>query len=137
MLSASCKRTSTRRPFAIRGEIQIDGGKTVVCLIRWEVADASEPALPDQQTLERLACSAVVAAYPARMAAVAAWLNSRPAPPGADPKDHAWSYMAGWYAEHGCENFYGNLWNDPAIVAELERRLRASGAWQIATNLVH
>jgi hypothetical protein len=117
------------------GEIQIDGGNTLVCLIRWEVADVPDPALPDQQTLERLACAAVVAAYPARKSVVAAWLNSRPAPPGADPKDHAWSYMAGWYAEHGCENFYGNLWNDPAIGAELEQRLRAAGAWQVATNL--
>ena len=49
------------------------------------------------------------------------------------PKDHAWSYMAGWYAEHGCEAFYSSLWNDVRVVAELESRLQAAGAWQIAT----
>jgi hypothetical protein len=43
--------------------------------------------------------------------------------------------MAGWYAEHACENFYSSLWNDTAILRELETRLRASGAWQIGTAL--
>ena len=42
--------------------------------------------------------------------------------------------MAGWYAEHGCEAFYANLWKDPRVVAELQTRLQA-GAWQIAANL--
>ena len=85
--------------------------------------------------LERLACAALAAAYPARAAPVHNWLNARPAPPGVDPKEHAWSYMAGWYAEHGCEAFYSNLWNDPRVVAELDTRLRSSGAWQIAATL--
>jgi hypothetical protein len=123
---------ATRNP---TGEIEVDGGQTVVCLVRWEVTDPPDPALPDQQTLERLTCAAIVAAYPARKAAVTAWLTSRPAPPAASPKEHAWSFMAGWYAEHACENFYSSLWNDPGILRELETRLTASGAWQIATAL--
>jgi hypothetical protein len=117
------------------GQIKVDGGNTLVCLIRWEVPDAPAPALPDQQTLERLACATIVAAYPARATAVQNWLGARPLPPAVDPKEHAWSYMAGWYAEHGCEAFYSNLWNDPNVVRELESRARSSGAWQIAATL--
>jgi hypothetical protein len=117
------------------GEIEVDQGATKVSLVRWEVSDPPAPGLPDKQTLERLASAALAAAYPARAASVQNWLDARPTPPAADPKEHAWSYMAGWYAEHGCEAFYSNLWNDPRVVAELESRLRSSGAWQIATTL--
>jgi hypothetical protein len=117
------------------GEIELDGGTTKVSLIRWEVSDPPAPGLPNQQTLERLVSAALAAAYPARPAVVQGWLDGRPHPPSADPKEHAWSYMAGWYAEHGCEAFYTNLWNDPLVVAELDKRLRASGAWKIAVSL--
>ncbi len=117
------------------GEIEVDGGATRVALVRWEVTAPPHPGLPDQEALERLVCSAIIAAYPARAKAVGDWLASRPLPPATDPKEHAWSYMAGWYAEHGCESFYSNLWNDPMIVAQLQSRLQASGAWQIVTAL--
>jgi hypothetical protein len=113
-------------------EIEIDGGTTKIALVRWETHDPPIPGLPDQQCLERLASAAIVAAYPPRAKAVEDWLGARPTPPPIDPKEHAWSYMAGWYAGHGCEDFYTNLWRDAAIVAELEKRLRTSGAWQIA-----
>ena len=116
-------------------EIDLDGGATKVSLLRWEASDPPAPGLPDQQTLERLACAAIIAAYPARAAAVQSWLHGRPIPPKRDPKEHAWSYMAGWYAESGCDFFYSNLWNDPQIAAELETRLQAFGAWRIATTL--
>jgi hypothetical protein len=91
--------------------------------------------LPDQQTLERPVSAAQAAAYPGRAAPVHAWLTSRPSPPSVDPKEHGWSYMAGWYAEHGCEAFYSNQWNDPQLVSELTSRLQSSGAWQIAVRL--
>jgi hypothetical protein len=117
------------------GEIEIDGGATRICLVRWEAPEPSTRGLPDQQTLERLVSAALAGAYPGRPPAVQDWLDGRPGPPGADPKEHAWSYMAGWYAEHGCEAFYSNLWTDPLVTAELETRLKASGAWQIATAL--
>ena len=61
--------------------------------------------------------------------------DARPIPPGADPKEHAWPYMAGWYAEHGCAAFYSNLWKDFRLVAELHKRLQSSSAWQIAATL--
>jgi hypothetical protein len=103
--------------------------------VRWEVNDPPAPGLPIQQTLERLVSAALASAYPARAAAVQNWLDARPLPPGADPKEHAWSYMAGWYAEHGCEAFYSNLWKDTGVVAELNARLQSSGAWQITSTL--
>jgi hypothetical protein len=113
------------------GEIDLDSGTTKVSLIRWEAGDPPTRGLPAQETLERLVSAALVAAYPPRAQAVQRWLDGRPAPPGADPKEHAWSYMAGWYAEHGCDDFYSNLWRDPVVVRELEARLVSSGAWPI------
>jgi hypothetical protein len=95
------------------GEIDLDGGSTKVSLVRWEAADPPGPGLPDQQTLERLASAALVGAYPLRAKAVQDWLDARATAPAPDPKEHAWSYMAGWYAERGCEAFYSNLWQDP------------------------
>jgi hypothetical protein len=50
-------------------------------------------------------------------------------------KEFAWSHMAGWYAQRGCENFYQAIWEDGATASELEKRLRASGAWGIAQEL--
>ncbi len=117
------------------GEIEIDGGTSKIALIRWEVDDPSSPGIPVSQSLERLVCAAIVSAYPARAQPLQAWLDSRPQPPQPSSKEFAWSFMAGWYAEHGCDDFYANLWRDPAVAAELELRLRASGAWQIAERL--
>lgn len=119
----------------VDSEIEVDGGATKLSLVRWEVNDPPALSLPDQQTLERLVSATVAAAYPARAISVQNWLTGRPSPPPTDPKEHAWSYMAGWYAEHGCEAFYSNLWNDPLVVSALEARLRPSGAWQIAATL--
>ena len=50
--------------------------------------------------------------------------------PAADPKDHAWSHMAGWYGAKGCDEFYQALWNDEAVSAQLEKRLVANGSWR-------
>jgi hypothetical protein len=91
--------------------------------------------VPLKQTLERLTCASVCAAYPARPGAVETWLAQRPEAPAADHKAYAWSFMAGWYSERGCEAFYSSLWDDPLIAKELEQRLKASGAWRIAEEL--
>ncbi len=117
------------------GEIEIDAGATKVALIRWETNDPAAPGLPNQQTLERLVSAALAAVFPPWAKAVQAWLDGRPNQPPPDPKEHAWSVMAGWYAEHGCEDFYSNLWRDPVVMRELESRLRSSGAWQIAETV--
>ena len=63
------------------------------------------------------------------------WLDSRPSAPDAGPKEFAWSYMAGWNAEHGCEAFYRLLWEDAEVAGQLESRLREAGAWRLAEAL--
>lgn len=118
-----------------KGDTALDGGATLVSLVRWETEGHHVPGVPTRQTLERLVCTALVVAYPDRGPAVDAWLESRPDPPSPTPKESAWSHMAGWYAEHGCEAFYKLVWQDAAVARELESRLRESGAWRIAEAL--
>ena len=117
------------------GDSVLNGGATVVSSVLWEAGDASTAGLPNRQTLERLVCAALVAAYPDRGAAVHGWLDSRPDGPRAGPKEFAWSHMAGWYAERGCEAFYRHVWKDAAVASQLESRLRACGAWRVAEAL--
>lgn len=114
----------------------LDAGATEVAVVHWTADDVAAPGMPVQQTLERLVCSALLAAYPHRGPLVQNWLDSRPDAPPIDPKEHAWSYMAGWYASQGCEAFYSLLWSDPTVAPELEKRLRSSGAWAIFERLV-
>lgn len=120
------------------GDLVIDDGATLVSVVFWSAADEPTPELPTQQVLERLVCAALRAAYPDRAANVSAWLGSRKAAPSGTAglaKEHAWSHMAGWYAAHDCDDFYQNVWRDPAVAAQLEARLRASGAWRVAAAL--
>jgi hypothetical protein len=117
------------------GDFAIDDGATLASLVAWRTPDDAMSSLPDRQTLERVACAAIVAVHPGRGGAVDQWLASRPDAPGAGPKEFAWSYMAGWYAERGCEGFYRAVWEDPAVAAELEGRLRKAGAWRVAEAL--
>ena len=81
-------------------------------------------------------CAALSAAYPACGKSISDWLKSLPAGPEGEAekkhKSHAWSYMAGWYADHGCEDFYRHVWRDAKVVSELRKRLELSGAWRIA-----
>ncbi len=114
------------------GDLIMDGDGTRVSLVRWEAADASGPGLPSKQTLERLVCAAICAAYPERGENVHAWLASRHKPPKETVKEYAWSYYAGWLATHGTDHFYRCLWDDPRVRPELRARLTGSGAWRIA-----
>lgn len=116
-------------------DVLLDGGETIISLIRWSAGDEPAAGIPKLQTLERLVCTALVAAYPNRGPAIQQWLDARPEAPAAGPKAFAWSHMAGWYAERGCDAFYRALWADNALVQELEARLRSSGAWRIAEAL--
>jgi len=115
----------------------LDHGLTRLSVVLWQAPDKHADGLPGEQTLERLVSAAILAAYPERGPAVQAWLNSRPEPPPkASVKDYSWSYMAGWYSERGCENFFSALWeDDPAIARELASRLEQSGAMRIANML--
>lgn len=118
-----------------RGDLSLFGGAILVSLIRWEAGDQPGDGLPNQQTLERLVCAALTAAYPDRGPAVQKWLDSRPDGLKTGPKEYGWSYMAGWYAEFGCEAFYRNIWRDERVVAELQSRLTECGAWRVAEAL--
>ena len=117
------------------GDTLIDRGSTRCCLIRWEAGDAAAAGLPDQQTLERFVCSAICAVYPQRAPCVQQWLDTRHDPPQPTVKDYAWSYMAGWHSEHGCDDFYRSLWDDESVANEIRSRLQATGAWRIAEML--
>ncbi|NQT14747.1 MAG: hypothetical protein HQ582_18475 [Planctomycetes bacterium] len=44
------------------GDSALDGGETLVSLVRWEAEDHDALGVPTQQTLERLVCAALVAA---------------------------------------------------------------------------
>jgi hypothetical protein len=116
-------------------EIKLDPGGTVVALMMWQAADGPIPGVPSKQTLERLVCCSLAAAFPKRAGCVSKWLNSRNLSLDAGPKEHAWSYMAGWYADSGCDRFYQSLWEDKVVAKEMESRLRSSGAWAIAESL--
>ena len=63
------------------GDVSLFGGATTVLLVRWKADDQAEAGLPEKQTLERLVCAAIVAAYPERAEPVQRWLISRPKAP--------------------------------------------------------
>jgi hypothetical protein len=114
---------------------------TRVDLVLW-TADGADTVLPTKQTLERLVCTALHAAYPTRAPHVDAWLRARPvdsSPPELTlplaPKAHAWSHVAGWYPDKGLDAFYKCLWEDPAIARALRQILETSGAWAVAETL--
>jgi hypothetical protein len=116
---------------------RIDGGSVDIAVVRWQSDGTHGESVPRQQTLERLCCSAILDAYGDRADPVRAWLASRPGEaPEAGPKAFVWSHMAGWYAEHGCDDFYQELWREPQVAEALENRLRDAGAWQTVESLL-
>lgn len=117
------------------GDLAMFNVAIVVSLIRWEAEREMVANLPTQQTLERLVCAALVAAYPDRGPAVKKWLDSRPDGPPPGPKEFAWSHMAGWYADAGCEGFYRAIWGRDQVVGELKSRLSLCGAWRVGEAL--
>jgi hypothetical protein len=60
------------------GDLVMDGGTLPVSIVLWSCDDAPTAHLPAKQTLERLVCASLCAAYPGRGAAVSNWLGSRP-----------------------------------------------------------
>ncbi len=118
------------------GWIEVDQGATRVWLVRWEANDASQVGIPRQQSLERLVCAAMAAAYPERAEPVQRWLDSRPNPAESGAKEFAWSFMAGWYAAHNCDAFYEIVWADPRLVGALRERLESADAWRVAASLM-
>ena len=119
------------------GDVIVEDAAMKLSLVRWESEGETPEAVPSQQTLERIVCMAIYRAYPERSAEVSAWLRSRTKPPSYDLKEVAWSYMAGWFADSGCDDFYRSLWREKRISVELERILRLNGTWRVVESLTN
>ena len=119
-----------------------DGGSVRLELLVWCTAPSTHPrvGLPATHTLELVAIDSIVAAYPARAAAVENFIAAQPL---ADPtresagraKEHAWAYMAKWSGSRGCDEFYQGIWDDAQIAAALEATLRSTSAWDVLASL--
>ena len=108
-----------------------------VAAVIWECLDGVTPGVPAQQTLERLVCASIQAAYPGRGSGVDDWLGAEPPPTTAvGPKHVGYSYLAKWYADFGADDFYRAVWRDPATAEQLKLRLQQTGAWGIVERLV-
>lgn len=101
---------------------------TRVHLILWSSVGKDEIGVPGPQTLERIVCSAIMESSRQRAAAVQRWLDARPDAPGTSPKAYCWSYMAGWFADRGCEAFLSGLWDDAALATILTGHMGTCGA---------
>lgn len=113
-------------------------GEVQIWPVVWECSGTADTSgVPSQQTLERLAASAIVAAYSGRGDAVQRWLDDEPAASETNHKNYGMSYFAKWYAQdHGHGDFYRALWRDPGTAEQLESMLRESGAWKPVEELV-
>jgi hypothetical protein len=117
------------------GATQIEGVPALS--VMWSCDDPpAQPGVPGKQTLERLVAASIAAAYEPRSSSVGAWLAAEPPTIGASHKAHAYAYLAKWYGEHGCADFLSGLWRDATVRAQLEARLRRSGAWSAIHDLV-
>ena len=108
-----------------------------VSLIRWEVLEQPDcPGLPTKQCLERIICCAILRAYPDRAQLVQNWLISLGDEKKLTPKSHSWSYMAGWFAEKGCDDFLQAIWRDEKIARELETILTKNGSLELIRRIL-
>lgn len=108
------------------------GGNLHISLMRWATGSVDDQlgGLPGFQTLERIICLAMVRSYPGRAAPVESWLASRPEAPPRYPKEHSWSYIAGWYATSGSyEGAITRFWRDPILSRALVEILRETALW--------
>jgi hypothetical protein len=112
----------------------LDDGTTTVSIVLWQAIEPARRGLPAKQTLERLVAAVIADVDPAKALAVAAWLDAHPVAE-ADPKAYAWSYMAKWYTDGGCDRFYEQMWEKPDLRPALEARLHAIGAGDVAASL--
>ncbi|MGE0431238.1 MAG: hypothetical protein AB7K09_13035 [Planctomycetota bacterium] len=113
----------------------LEGGALQVAILQWQSDCApATRGVPEQQTLERVVCSALAVVWPDRADAVQTWLDSRPG--GVDSvKAASWSFMAGWFPDHGSEAFLKNIWGVPAVANELERQLALLPAWGLIDGI--
>jgi|GEM_PF-1921183 len=131
-----CSSVSSVSP----GHWLIDEGQREVRALIWHAPDERRLGVPPQQCLERLICASAGVVWPERLESIGNWLGSRPDPtykissnptPGTIAKSHNWALMAGWFAEHGCDDFFREVWKHGPLGDELQVRLVASGAWPV------
>ena len=113
----------------------IDGGSVKLNVIQWRSETPPSDILPNQQTLERVVCDAILKAHPERAQILSPWLAALPQASREEVKTFAWSHMSGWHASDGCEAFYSRLWEDSKVAEELKKLLEACGAWAVAEEL--
>jgi len=121
------------------GDVLLDEGRTRISIVLWSTPDRPSSDLPEKQTLERLVCAALRDAHPERAQSVATWLAARPSPPAPGPKSYkslSWAHMAGWYPEHGCDDFFRLVCRagEPAAI-KLRERLFALLPESVKTRL--
>lgn len=122
--------TPITSPIIQNDQCSLFEGKCVVSVVRWQAESDLAEGIPEKQVLERLVCVAMCEAYPERAKIVENWLEDK------KPKSYAWAYMAQWYGEKGCDEFYQLLWRDEKRIAErLKEHLTNSGAWAVFESL--
>ncbi|MGC9259712.1 MAG: hypothetical protein ACP5I8_06475 [Phycisphaerae bacterium] len=119
---------------------KVDKSQCAVALLHVRTHDlASRPGLPSKQTLERLVCHAIAKAHPDRSNTVTDWLASRQNPPTRtdrqESKEHAYSYLAGWYASDGCDYFFRHIWEQADIREYLIQEMRQTGVLQALESM--
>ncbi len=106
-----------------------DKSQCVVALLHIRTHDSNPRlGLPSKQTLERLVCHAIAKAHPGRAKTVADWLASRQDKSThtdrQESKEHAYSYLAGWYASDGCDYFFRHIWEQVETKKHLIQEMR-------------
>ena len=117
-----------------------DNSQCAVALLYVRTHDsASRTGLPSKQTLERLVCHAIAKAHPDRTKTVADWLASRKYKPvhtdRQESKEHAYSYLAGWYASDGCDYFFRHIWEQAQPREHLVHEMRDTGILQTLESM--
>lgn len=111
-------------------------GLVRVHIVLWWSKSGPMRGVPEKQCLERLVCAAIASARSSCAADVATWLASRSHPPKPSAAEFAWSYMAGWYAEHDCDDFWRVPWREKDLKTALEEQLTVIGAIPLIQNLI-
>lgn len=114
------------------GDWRAFDGDLVVSVATWWTNDPPTDELPHKQTLERMIVAALRSSNGRNARMVADWLANVG---NHGPKEYAWSHMAGWHAEEGCEGFCRLVWKNIEVAQELMNRFKVNGCARIFDKL--